>query len=178
MGIAVTMLLAASLAACASAPRQPPLARRAPPPASELYVYPARGQSLAQQQRDRYDCHVWAANQTGFDPSAMQSRRPPTVRVDPDPPPGHDTTALAVTGAVVGAVVASPGHGAQGAVLGAVAGAAAGAASDASRQASARRMEDAYARRDAEAAALPSVAARSYRRAIGACLEGRGYSLR
>src|SRR6516164_8225587 len=33
-----------------------------------IYVYPARGQSQAQQQRDRYECHSWAVRQTGFDP--------------------------------------------------------------------------------------------------------------
>lgn len=37
--------------------------------AAELYVYPARGQSEDQAQRDRYECHLWAVDQTQFDPS-------------------------------------------------------------------------------------------------------------
>jgi len=37
--------------------------------AAELYVYPARGQSDAQAGRDRYECHLWAVDQTQFDPS-------------------------------------------------------------------------------------------------------------
>jgi hypothetical protein len=37
--------------------------------AGELYVYPRRGQSSEQQARDRYECHRWAAEQSGFDPS-------------------------------------------------------------------------------------------------------------
>jgi hypothetical protein len=36
---------------------------------AELYVYPARGQSTDQAQRDRYECHLWAVDQTRFDPS-------------------------------------------------------------------------------------------------------------
>jgi hypothetical protein len=35
----------------------------------KLYVYPAAGQSEAQLAEDRYQCHVWAADNTGFDPT-------------------------------------------------------------------------------------------------------------
>ena len=35
----------------------------------ELFVYPKEGQSEEQQARDRYECHRWAFEQTGFDPS-------------------------------------------------------------------------------------------------------------
>lgn len=37
--------------------------------AAELYVYPARGQSEEDTRRDRYECHLWAVDQTQFDPS-------------------------------------------------------------------------------------------------------------
>jgi len=36
----------------------------------ELFVYPSEGQSDEQRDRDRYECYVWAAGQTGFDPAA------------------------------------------------------------------------------------------------------------
>ncbi len=45
-----------------------------PPPAAEpgtggqLFIYPGKGQSEKQQANDRYECHVWAAGQTGYDP--------------------------------------------------------------------------------------------------------------
>ena len=43
------------------------------PPASQgalkLYVYPAAGQSAAQTAADRYQCHVWAAGESGHDPT-------------------------------------------------------------------------------------------------------------
>lgn len=50
-----------------------------PPPASDieeqpaapgqLFVYPKAGQSEELQARDRYECHRWGADQTGFDPT-------------------------------------------------------------------------------------------------------------
>jgi hypothetical protein len=34
-----------------------------------LFVYPARGQSEDEMRQDRYECHEWAVDQTGLDPS-------------------------------------------------------------------------------------------------------------
>jgi hypothetical protein len=44
----------------------------APPSASneDLIVYPKNGQTAEQQAADRYECHRWAKQQTGFDPTA------------------------------------------------------------------------------------------------------------
>lgn len=40
-----------------------------PPPAPEqLYVYPRQGQDEQLMAKDRYECHRWAAEQSGFDP--------------------------------------------------------------------------------------------------------------
>lgn len=36
---------------------------------SSLYIYPRNGQSEEQTATDRYECHQWAAGQTGFDPT-------------------------------------------------------------------------------------------------------------
>jgi hypothetical protein len=37
--------------------------------ALKMYIYPAAGQSEAQTAEDRYQCHVWAADQSGYDPT-------------------------------------------------------------------------------------------------------------
>jgi hypothetical protein len=37
--------------------------------ALKMYVYPAGGQSEAQTSEDKYQCHVWAADQSGYDPT-------------------------------------------------------------------------------------------------------------
>jgi hypothetical protein len=34
----------------------------------DLYIYPAQGQSEQQQAEDRYQCHRWAVDQSGYDP--------------------------------------------------------------------------------------------------------------
>ena len=36
---------------------------------SEIYAYPSQGQSAEQQDRDYYDCHVWAVDESGYDPT-------------------------------------------------------------------------------------------------------------
>ena len=41
----------------------------------KLYVYPAAGQSEAQTSEDRYQCHVWATNQSGYDPTLGAGKR-------------------------------------------------------------------------------------------------------
>ncbi|MEL0169152.1 MAG: DUF6515 family protein [Pseudomonadaceae bacterium] len=35
----------------------------------ELFIYPARNQTDKQQSQDRYECHQWGSNQTGYDPT-------------------------------------------------------------------------------------------------------------
>lgn len=35
----------------------------------ELFIYPARNQSENRQAQDRYECHQWGSNQTGYDPT-------------------------------------------------------------------------------------------------------------
>jgi hypothetical protein len=35
----------------------------------KLYIYPAAGQTQSQLADDRYQCHTWAADQSGYDPT-------------------------------------------------------------------------------------------------------------
>jgi hypothetical protein len=53
----------------ADAPGTPPPQPPAQNDASQLYIYPKTGQTPSQQAQDRYECHSWAAGQTGFDPT-------------------------------------------------------------------------------------------------------------
>jgi hypothetical protein len=62
------LALAVTLAGCASEPASAP-GPAAPRPSPTVYFYPLKGQSPAQQDRDRYECYRWAHRQTGFDPS-------------------------------------------------------------------------------------------------------------
>ncbi len=53
-------------------------------PLSELMVYPKGGQTQEQIGKDKYECHKWAASQTGFDPTqaggTAPNRRPDYLR--------------------------------------------------------------------------------------------------
>jgi predicted small lipoprotein YifL len=165
-------------------PDVPPAAVAKPAPAIvrtppvQVYLYPKMGQTPEQQDRDRYECYNWAIKQTGFDPGSPLIPPEHRVTVVPVPPPGHDTAVGAVTGAAVGALAAGHHHSPEGALIGAAVGAFAGAASDASRQQQARQLEDAYGRQDQARYAQFESRAIEFRRAMAACLEGRGYSTR
>jgi hypothetical protein len=146
-------------------------------PFSQVFFYPKEAQTTEQQSRDHYECYDWAVKQTGFDPSLSSIPPKQRVRVVPMPPPGHDTAALAIAGAVLGALIAGPRHAAGGALIGAAGGAFAGAASDSARQQSAQQLEETYSSRDRALDAQYAEKALDFRRAMSACLEGRGYSV-
>lgn len=170
----VTALLLAGglLSACATAPPPPP---PPPPPAvnTTVYAYPLHGQTAEQQDRDRYECYVWAKQQTGFDPSAANVPAEARVQVVGGPPPGAATAAGAVTGAVIGAAVSNPWNRGFGALAGALIGGAIGSSADA---ANAQRSHETVVYNREQLRQIEHQAA-DYRRALGACLEGRGYSV-
>lgn len=171
--LAMLALAGGLLSACVTEP--PP--RRAPPPPppvdTTVYAYPLHGQATAQQDRDRYECYVWAKQQTGFDPSAPNVPEQARVRVVGGPPPGTGTAVGAVTGAVIGAAISNPWDRGFGAIAGALIGSAIGSSADA---ANAQRSHEAAVVDRAQMQRIEHQAA-DYRRALGACLEGRGYSV-
>jgi len=147
-----------------------------PPLETTVYFYPTQGQSVEQQGRDKYECNSWAVKQSGFDPSLPSS--PPHLRtrlVAGEAPPGAGIAAGAVIGAVLGAVIGSPDDSGAGAVAGAIAGAAVGGVAEATSQQ--ERQEFAVSDSNGHAAALERQAS-NFRRAMAACLEGRGYNVR
>jgi hypothetical protein len=186
---ALVVALATLLAACVEAPpprrAPPPQVRTAPPPeptpalpppTTQVYVYPTGGQSAEQLSRDRYECYMWGVKQSGFDPSQTSLAPHQRVEVVPMPPSGSDTVAGAVTGAIIGAVISrDPGAGAVG---GAILGGAAGAVSDGQREARAKQIQSRYDQRDGARVAKLEEQAGNYRRALTACLEGRGYTVK
>lgn len=145
---------------------------------TQIYFYPNKGQSTEQQSRDHYFCYNWAVEQTGFDPSASSIVPEQRVRVVPMPPPGHDTVVMSIAGAVLGALLGGHHHAGQGALIGAAGGAMAGAISDATRAESARQLEEAYQNRDEARDFHNEKRALQFRRAMSACMEGRGYTVK
>jgi hypothetical protein len=173
-----------ALSSCYPAPYRPlprsmPAEAAAAPqaPAAQVYFYPKSGQSNEQQSRDHYDCYNWAVQQTGFDPGQSTIPTDQRVRVVPMPPPGHDTATMAIAGAVLGALIGGPRHALGGALIGASGGAIAGAASDTARLEAARQQEEAYAAQNLSRDTRSNERTLGFRRAMSACLEGRGYSV-
>jgi hypothetical protein len=137
---------------------------------TDMFIYPAKGQNQAQQDKDRYECHSWAVQQTGFDPSKPQSANSQSASQRPSssPPPVLQGAARgAALGAVGGAITGNAGKGA-------VAGAAMGGIVGGFRRRD-EKMRQADIRADAEAASSPGRPA--YMRAMSACLQGRGYTV-
>jgi len=153
--------------------------------ASDFYVYPAGGQSEAQQRQDRYECHAWAVQQSGFDPSTATAPvagapiyvagRPPDDGINPV----TGAAGGAAMGAVGGAIGGDAGRGAAiGAGVGAVAGLLSMINSD-QRERERVRQQAAYAQQQQAQTANQFEEDRAqYMRAISACLEGRSYVVR
>src|SRR5262245_23360224 len=70
------------------------------------FYYPSRGQSQQQQQQDRQECHTWAVQQVGFDPTRAP---PPGQAVAPPPPSAQAPQGGLVRGAARGAAVGAVG---------------------------------------------------------------------
>ncbi|MFA9438317.1 YMGG-like glycine zipper-containing protein [Uliginosibacterium sp. sgz301328] len=170
-------LLAVVVAGCAT----PPPSRYAPAPAARtetpIYAYPARGQTEQQTRRDRFECYNWAVNQSGFDPNYAQ-QAPAPAYVEPAPNDHANTVILAATGAIIGAAVSNPHNAGTGAAIGAVVGGLTGAAADSAQQQDAQRAADASNAAIQRRGDSYGAQSNGYRRAMTACLEGRGYHVR
>jgi len=132
---------------------------------AQQYVYPAKGQSADQQKKDEYECHQWAVNQTGFDPT----KAPPPAAAAPPPTTGASRGSGArgaARGAVVGEIVADDAS--TGAAVGAAA-ARGQSRRDNKAQAQAAGQQQQQASSSQQA---------GYSKARAACLEGRGYSIK
>jgi hypothetical protein len=139
---------------------------------SGLYVYPAKGQSQEQQQKDRYECHSWAVQQTGVDPArpqTMTASSSTSQQYQPFKPHVLQGAGRgAALGAVGGAITGDAGKGAA-------AGAAMGGLGGAFRRRDEKKQQAAQQQANAQAAQQSRLT--SYNRAMAACLQGRGYTV-
>ncbi len=143
-----------------------------PVAANDLYVYPEKGQDQKQMEKDKHDCYLWAKQQTGFDPM-----KPPTAS---SPPPEGQVSGSVVGGAARGAALgaiggAIAGDAGKGAAIGAATG---GALGGMRRRSTYRQAEEDRARWEQQQAAQYEAKRNEYNRAYGACLEGRGYTVK
>jgi len=132
--------------------------------AQQPIFYPAKGQGAQQQNRDQGECQVWAQQTTGINPATLP---PPQAPQQTGPAVGGgERLRGAARGAVVGEIAG--GHGGEGAAVGAMVGGARARRNQAAQNQQAQsQAESAYASK-----------INTYNRAVGACMEGRGYTVR
>ena len=135
-------------------------------PSAAQYIYPQKGQDQAQQDKDSGECHIWAVNQTGYDPT----------RASASPPPSQEAKKGGVLrggargaagGAIVGAIAGNAG---KGAAMGAAGGGLVGGMRRSDQKSKQKQGEQNW---QAQQNAMRA----EYQRAQTACLQGRGYSV-
>ena len=141
--------------------------------AKEMYVFPAKGQSQEQTEKDKYACYEWAKRQTGFDPmKTPQASAPPPSQGAPQGGVFRGAARGAAVGVVGGAIAGDTGKGAA-------IGAATGALFGGMRRRDQVRREQAQQQDWAQQQASNYEHKRNeYNRAYGACLEGKGYTVK
>ena len=174
---AVGLVLVAAHPLVAQQPTVPPSA--APPsPAQALgmIVFPAQNQTKEQQLGDEQACYAWAIENTGIDPAKVKANPDSAARAAGAKMDSAATGAAvggaargAAGGAVVGAITGDAG---EGAAVGAVAGAVAG------RRAKKQAVRQAEAAGAAQAQQRATELINTHKKAMSACLEGKGYTVR
>ena len=143
--------------------------------AHEQYVYPAADQTDEQMEADKYACHQFAVQQTGFDPtkaSAPAATPPPSGQQNVGRGVGRGLLGGGGVGALVGAVA---GNAKKGAAIGATTGALVGGARAGSAN---KQQQQAHQQQQQAQATAHQQDLSDYQRASSACLEGRGYTVR
>jgi hypothetical protein len=133
--------------------------------AADVFVFPKNAQTKEQQEQDEFTCYKWAKEQTGFDPNK------PVAQASAPASKGGAVSGAA-KGAAVGAIGGAIGGDAgKGAAIGAGVGAAAGAHKR-------RKGEKEQAAAQEQAAKQQEASVEGYQRAFGACMEGKGYTVK
>jgi len=147
--------------------------------AQDFVIYPAKGQSPEQMEKDKFECYSWAKNQSGFDPMEMPKATAP-------PPPKQAQGSVAggalkggAGGALLGAGIGAIAGGKSGALTGAGIGALSGGAIGGMRSHRQQQQDQQAQQQWADQQANQHMQKqRAYNRAYSACLEGKGYTVK
>ncbi len=149
-------------------------------------IYPAKGQSATQTDRDKYECYEWSKGQTGFDPLHAETPQPTASPASPGVPtsqnaaPSNSAVGM-VKGAAGGAAVAelTNGDAGKGAAVGVL-----GAAmrermkqqqAAQAKQQQAAQQQQAQQQQLAQQQALRAQQRAGFERGFAACMEARGF---
>jgi hypothetical protein len=138
--------------------------------AQQQIIYPAKGQTPEQQQKDVGECNAWATQTTGVDPVALAEK---SASQPAQTGPQGERVAGAAKGAIAGAVIGeiADDDAGEGAAIGAATGVMAGGAKQ-------RRRARGQAEQQQQTQQKTQESLATYKRAVAACLEGRGYTVK
>ena len=140
----------------------------------ERIIYPSQGQSQEQLEKDKYECYSSAKQQSGFDPMVTpKASAPPPQQEAPKGGVVRGALGGAVAGAIIGEIADDdPG---KGAAIGATAGGIFGGMRRQQQKRTQAQEQQNWAQQ--QVAQLEHQRS-NYNRAYGACLEGRGYTVK
>lgn len=140
--------------------------------AGELYVYPSKGQSPQQMDKDKGECYRWAVNNSGFDPAApVRATTPPPAKGAPEGGLIRGAASGAALGAIGGAIAGNAG---KGAAIGAATGGLFGGMRRNRQEQRYQSERDQWSRQQS---AEYQRKRDEYNRAYSACMKGRGYTV-
>jgi hypothetical protein len=141
--------------------------------AQESIIYPRKGQSPQQMEKDKSDCYQWAKKETGFDPLApATASTPPPVRETTKAGAGRGAVGGGLIGLGVGAIAGAPG---KGAAIGAASGALLGGVRKKKHTEQQDQKEQEWSKSEA---AQRQQKLNYYHRAFSACMEARDYTIK
>ena len=190
-GLRVTVITLAGVALGGWASAQTPV----PGTPAAPFIYPSKGQTAQQEQKDKNECYGWASQQTGFDPAQeLEDQQAAAARARQQSQQAQQMAAQQVEGTQGQGMVGAAGGAAGGAIIGAIAGdagkgAAIGSAVGLLAGWHRRRAEEIaaanqqlqtqqqIAAQSAQQLAVSQQKLANYNLAFKTCMQGRGYTL-
>jgi hypothetical protein len=165
----IVMIVAGLLTSSAALPQAQPISH-----GLGVVVYPAKNQTSSKQAADEHECYTWAQGQTGITPGPPPAPSSPATQPASGASAGRGAVRGAVAGVAIGAVAGDAG---KGAAIGATTGALAGGHQ--ARKAQQQQQTQAQQTQQTDAANLAAYNQHmaTFKKAFGACLQGRSYTV-
>lgn len=190
-GLSVTVITLAGVTLGVWASAQTPV----PSTPAAPFIYPSKGQTAQQEQKDKNECYGWASQQTGFDPAqeledqqaaaararqqSQQAQQMAAQQVESTQGQGIGGAAVgAAGGAIIGAIAGDAGRGAAiGSAVGLLAGWHRRRAEEIAAANQQLQTQQQIAAQSAQQLAVSQQKLANYNLAFKTCMQGRGYTL-
>src|SRR5215469_8990251 len=166
-----------------------------PGSSAEPFIYPSKGQTAQQEQKDKNECYGWASQQTGFDPAQeLEEQQAAAARARQQSQQAQQTAVQqfestqgqgvggavmgAAGGTIIGAIAGDAGRGAGiGAAVGLLAGWHRRRAEEIAAANQQLQTQQQIAAQSGQQLAISQQKLANYNLAFKTCMQGRGYTL-